>query len=626
MAFSLHGMVTSPAGSPIANASVRLIGFEHQLGWMPGAVTAPASESATTVVWQRPLTGLTGNRWQVWERFVKDQVRGIKWTEFRDEVVRQNPSLAQGRAIFRATQVYRLPENITGSSILWNRTLTGFQGTRWSCWEQVVKDQVQGLSWQQFVEPVLEYNPVLKDDGHIFKKEKTYLLPRNQKMSQSYLFQVTDSLGRYRFDSLPEAGPYQIVVKSPQEEFYEYGAVVMGQREKSYNIQVQQKIIQEPQPAPPQQPTASAGPAHPWQPTAPTAPMEPAAPWRPAPPPPQPVVPHHFIQTKSGHFTLNNRAFRFVGANIRGLLHYGDRRILQFSDQTRHPDIQLNAASQMGAKVVRVFGANRHSNTKEIGNRLQQALDRVAARDMYLILAFTDVHHDTGFNVPGDGRFYQDNRLNKAWYEAGYRQNYLPFVEYIVQRFKDHPRILAWELGNELKAWAPGAVLPELFIRFAKEVSNRIRQLDPNHLITTGIINSGNLGCNHEQARRLYQLPNLDFLTAHVYYSQQNSNQWMELEAQRAEQDADLARQLMKPFIIEEIGFEGGDRVQQTEQHLQKWFDQKKIGGLLQWGLMATNQDMGDGDNRFGVHGNHPDYGRVISRLGNRAKRLYQAL
>ena len=43
---------------------------------------------------------------------------------------------------------------------------------------------------------------------------------------------------------------------------------------------------------------------------------------------------------------------------------------------------------------------------------------------------------------------------------------------------------ITWELGNELKAWAPGVVLPELFIQFAEAVSNRIRAIDPNHLIT----------------------------------------------------------------------------------------------------------------------------------------------
>ena len=667
MTLSLRGVVKDVNGSPVANASVRLIGLETQLGKMRGVVRAPSPDTiswtrqisgftghrwacwseyldgkikgitwhefmkevlkhnphlaadgnifkadkeylipqqARTVVWQRPITGFSGHRWNAWEKFVKDQVAGISWHTFMKEVVQQNPSLAQGPAIFRANQLYRLPEAITGTNVLWNRTLTGFHGTRWNCWEQHLKNQIEGLSWKEFVKAVLVYNSILTVDKNVFKAEKTYLLPQNQNMPQCYLFEWTDSLGRYSFDYLPEAGPYKVVVRAAGDLYHE--GVVMAQNGVPYNIQVVQKVVKVEGPSPEQTQEEERRRQEEEQAQKHTRRSD-------------------FVQTDGTRFTINGKPLRFIGANVRGLLHYGDKRLLRHSHHS-HADIQLNAANEMGAQVIRVFGANRNLSAEDTGNRLQQALDRVAARNMYLLFSFTDVHHDTGFNVPGDDRFYQDNRLNKAWYEGGYRQNYLPFVEHLVRRFKNHPRIFAWELGNELKAWAPGVVLPDLFIQFAETVSNRIRAIDPDHLITTGVINSGNLGCTPAQAKRLYQLPNLDFLTAHVYYSQHNSNQWLELEAQRAEWDADLARQLKMPFIIEEIGFEGGDREQQTEHHLQKWFDHKRIAGFMQWGLMATHQDMGDGDNRFGIHGNHPDYRKIVNRLGNRARRLYQAL
>jgi endo-1,4-beta-mannosidase len=163
--------------------------------------------------------------------------------------------------------------------------------------------------------------------------------------------------------------------------------------------------------------------------------------------------------------------------------------------------------------------------------------------------------------------------------------------------------------------------LPELFIQFAADVSNRIRTLDPIHLITTGVINSGNLGCNNKQAEQLYSLPNLDFMTAHVYYSQA-PNRWLTLEALRAEREAQRAQRLNMPFIIEEIGFEGGDRVAQTEQHLKRWFDSKGAAGFMQWGLMATSQDMGDGDGRFGVHRNQTDFKKIIRCFRQHAQLL----
>lgn len=706
MGLSLRGVVKAANGSPVANASVRLIGLDIRLREVPGVIYAPSPdaiswtrkitgfsghrwacwseylnhkiegmtwheflaeilpynrhlvadkyvfqpekeylipEQITKVVWQRPITGFTGNRWNAWETFVKDKVRGISWPEFMEEVIRQNPSLAQGKPIFRADQFYRLPEEAKGTRIVWNQTLTGFSGTRWSCWEQHIKGQVEGLSWNEFVQAVLVYNSMLTVNNNVFKPQHTYLLPHNQNMAQAYLFTWTDGGGRYRFAGLSEPGPYQVEVKTADGLYHR--STVMAQNGKSYLIQLdagsvdvqqeQQKQRQEQEKQRQQQEQQRQKQeqeqkqarqrqeqARLRQEQARLRRQKKVEQKQRAD---KPTRRTDFVQTNGSTFTVHGKALRFVGVNIRGLLHYGDTRLLRHSHHT-HAAMQLRGAQEMGARVVRVFGANRHLGMEDTGNRLQLALDQVAAHDMYLLFSFTDVHHDTGFNVPGDERFYQDNRLNKAWYEGGYKENYLPFVEYLVKRFKDHPRLFAWELGNELKAWAPGVVLPDLFIQFAKDVSNRIRQLDSGHLITTGIINSGNLGCSPSQAKRLYELPNLDFMTAHVYYSKNNSNQWLELEAQRAESDANLAQQLKMPFIIEEIGFEGGDRARLTEHHLRKWFDQKRAAGFMQWGLMATNQDIGDGDNRFGIHGNHPDYRKVVNKIGNRAKGLYTAL
>ena len=324
---------------------------------------------------------------------------------------------------------------------------------------------------------------------------------------------------------------------------------------------------------------------------------------------------------------LNGRPFRFIGANVRGLLHYGDLQILRHS-RFKHVAEQLDAAKSMGAKVIRVFGANRHivgDNRNETANRLERALQEAAQRDMYIIFAFTNVYHDVAFDLPGDEGFYEHNSLNRAWFEGGYQNNYWPFVEHIVERFKDHPRIFAWELGNELKASGPQPhqILPDLFIQFAEAVSNRIRQLDSNHLITTGIINSGNLGAPLALGQKLYQLPNLDFLTAHVFY-RRFPNPDEHTEITRADDEADLARLVNKPFVIEEMGIHVREpnRKQKLKRHLHKWFDQQQVAGFMQWGLMGTPQDIGDGDNEFGLHRNHSDYNDLVSVYRNRAQAL----
>ncbi len=46
------------------------------------------------VAWTRQLTGFYGNRWQWWERYVRDQVEGINWSEFCSRALEVNPALA----------------------------------------------------------------------------------------------------------------------------------------------------------------------------------------------------------------------------------------------------------------------------------------------------------------------------------------------------------------------------------------------------------------------------------------------------------------------------------------------------------------------------------------------------
>jgi len=135
------------------------------------------------ITWTRRLTGFYGNRWQAWEQFVKDQVPGITWQEFKDQVLVYNPHLEADGYIFRREKEYLLPEISHEPSppspgkITWTRRLTGFYGNRWQAWEQFVKDQVPGITWQEFKDQVLVYNPHLEADGYIFRREKEYLLP-----------------------------------------------------------------------------------------------------------------------------------------------------------------------------------------------------------------------------------------------------------------------------------------------------------------------------------------------------------------------------------------------------------------------------------------------------------------
>lgn len=67
------------------------------------------------------------------------------------------------------------------------------------------------------------------------------------------------------------------------------------------------------------------------------------------------------------------------------------------------------------------------------------------------------------------------------WFGSGFRDTYLPWVERVVQRFKDEPAVGMWELvksASEVDAVTLRA--------FYDSVGGDIHHMDPNHLVESG--------------------------------------------------------------------------------------------------------------------------------------------
>ena len=82
-------------------------------------------------------------------------------------------------------------------------------------------------------------------------------------------------------------------------------------------------------------------------------------------------------------------------------------------------------------------------------------------------------------------------------------------VENAVRRYKDHPALLAWIIGNELDM---GFTNPRVYNE-VNELSRRIHKLDPNHLTTTTIaaLEQETVELVRERA------PDLDFISLQAY-------------------------------------------------------------------------------------------------------------
>ena len=94
-----NGVVTAPL-----NSDDQEVGTGGKGTGAQKTVVAPSD-----VVWTRPLTHFSGNRWQVWELYVRDQAPGMTWEQFKAGMVVHNQHLIQSGYVFQYYETYLLP-------------------------------------------------------------------------------------------------------------------------------------------------------------------------------------------------------------------------------------------------------------------------------------------------------------------------------------------------------------------------------------------------------------------------------------------------------------------------------------------------------------------------------------
>jgi hypothetical protein len=109
--FRVSGTITGGDGKPLAQARVRFISDLKTLGTTPAA----AVSMRTAITWTRRVTGFDGHRWNAYTKYVANNVAGITFAEFKEQVVAKNPSLEETGSIFQSNQTYVFPQNIAGA-------------------------------------------------------------------------------------------------------------------------------------------------------------------------------------------------------------------------------------------------------------------------------------------------------------------------------------------------------------------------------------------------------------------------------------------------------------------------------------------------------------------------------
>lgn len=310
---------------------------------------------------------------------------------------------------------------------------------------------------------------------------------------------------------------------------------------------------------------------------------------------------NRFVTVEDGHFVRNGKPYTYIGTNF----WYGP--IL--ASEGRGGDIQrlcweLDAMKELGIENLRVLvgGDGPDGVFSRIEPTLQPApgvyndtllvgLDRflveLGRRDMQAVLYVNNSWEWTGGYgqylewatgekalipvIDGYWPFMQQMRKFQTSSES--QQLYFNHLRNIVSRtnsitgkpYKEDPAIFAWQLGNEPRCFSDDPAVREGFIGWMTEAAAIVKEIDPNHLLSTG--NEGLFGCEQdpELLRQVCTIPGIDYMTIHIWPYNWD---WVHPETLKEDMESaiskthdylelhkELGRELGQPVVVEEFGF-----------------------------------------------------------------------
>jgi mannan endo-1,4-beta-mannosidase len=362
-----------------------------------------------------------------------------------------------------------------------------------------------------------------------------------------------------------------------------------------------------PTPTPPSTPSATAAPSDAPAPTATEAPGATATP---------PTNASGYVVRCGIGLCLDGRAYRFTGLNI----YNANSR-----DNCWYPLGYNNGALDSALTAVgpdqEAFRAWFYQDLAVSGGvRDWAAFDHTIAvakaHGVRIIATLADqwgsCDSGAGGSVfKGDGWYTSDYR---SMVSPGSTETYRDWVAEIVLRYKNEPTILAWQLMNEAEirhdiATSCTANGGSILRTWASDVSDLVKTIDPNHLVSLGTLGGGQCGTQDGDYQYVHDLPTIDLCEYHDYLgAAMPGDQWNGL-ARRIAQCAVLG----KPIFIGESGQKDmslADRAALFGTKFSTQFGSGVVGELVwalrvdsQGGSSTTNYDMGPSDPTVALFG-----------------------
>ena len=308
-----------------------------------------------------------------------------------------------------------------------------------------------------------------------------------------------------------------------------------------------------------------------------------------------------FVQTKDGQFVRNGKPYHYIGTNFwYGPILASDTPAGDFERLTRELDT-LKALGMTNLRVLvgaqgqeGVFSRVEPTLEREPGvynEALLTGLDRflveLGKRDMQAVLYLNNSWEWSG----GYGQYLEWATGEKAFIPLV--DGYWPFMQQmrefqtstqaqelfynhiraIVGRtnsitgkpYKEDPAIFSWQIGNEPRCFSSEKEIQDGFIAWLTESARIIKELDPNHLLSTG--SEGFWGCENDWAltERVNSIPGVDYMTIHIWpYNwswaraeslSEDLPQAIEKTQEYISAHKELATCLGLPLVLEEFGF-----------------------------------------------------------------------
>lgn len=307
-----------------------------------------------------------------------------------------------------------------------------------------------------------------------------------------------------------------------------------------------------------------------------------------------------FVTVKDTHFEIKGRPYFFAGTNFWYGMNLGSKGV--GGDRNRLIR-ELDALKAMGVTNLRIMAGSEGPDTEpyrmvpamqtapgvyneDVLEGLDFLLNEMRKREMYAVVCLADFWNWSGgmgqylvWSGASDSIPYPPPHPGGSWdrYQVFVSQFYSnpkavemlnAHIRFVVNRtnassgipYKEDPTIMAWELANEPR----GINNIDAYRKWISNTTAMIKQLDPNHLLTTGSEGMTSSAYSGTDPEKDHADPNVDYQTVHIWVQNWNiydpakpdstferSVDYMTEYLAKHEQ---ISRTLKKPMVLEEFG------------------------------------------------------------------------